>query len=442
MDDETDYRPIAPEGSGRGFPILQPIHETELPPVTNAEEITRIVGLVDRIKGRSEVRQIAEDFLTRDATTIQSLQPVIKPLMRPNRYKWRERQIAAWLLGIARIEPKQRAFAIEWLVKLLEYKLEPDYNELLRTAVIRSLISGLILTNIIRDPDSAAIMAQTSLTFFPIFAWIGFFQRRLASANIAAEAARSLGNLRATEGLDALVHAAQTGRRRRGRLKRRVRQASREALPAVLATLTPVHYGQVKSETMQGLVRLLPSCDENVALSIVSALGNIGDNMALGAIQRLAEGAERAGWEPRVHQAALIALPLIQMRIARARDPHQLLRGSSMPPTPTDQLLRPSTETSVTDPLELLRASVDPNWKGTEEEVLFVVRILQHLQQSGDTRSLVYVERLADAPNTDTRIRNAAQECLPVLRAHRELEYYSPSQTEPQTMVQGMRQNQ
>jgi hypothetical protein len=433
----TGRWPLGPEATSAQPALAAP----------NVEEMSRIYSLLDRLDGGNQVRRLAEEVLNRNDGEIASLNPVIQPLIRPNRSQWRERQVAAWLLGVARMDGKDRQFAIESLIKLLEGRLEPDFYTVLRQGVKRACILAAIVAlplpvrQMFFDDGSVSMIGaflQALVCTGPFIVLASAVYTRITSKRIAAEAARSLGNLRATEALDVLVSAAQGGRRRRRRSNRRIRQTAMEALPSVLATITEAHYGNIRSETMLGLCRLLQYGDETLAVAILGALAQIGDNMALGIVEKLAAGGGRASYEPRVQNAAQLALPQIQMRISRARDSHQLLRGASMPATPVEQLLRPSAETSVTDPLELLRASADPNWKGTEEDVAFVVRILKHLQQSGDTRALIYVEQIADGANLDARIRNAATECLPVLRAHRELERYSPKPVEQQPNVLGL----
>jgi hypothetical protein len=447
MDDQTNTRS---EGMGGLWPPRQDtLSAPSAAPVSDIEEMKRITNLLDHIDSGSQVRRVAEEILNRNSGEIDSLTPVIQPLIRPNRSSWRKRQVAAWILGVAKLDRQQRQFAVESLVKLLEGKLDPDVNSVLRDGTKRSLILSALLTLPVKsqfypygDLSTLGVFLQLLICLAPIMLLGSAIHNKITSRYVAAETARALGNLHATEALGVVVTAAQSGLRRRpGGGKRRVRQAAQQALPSILRPLTEDHYGTIRSETMQGLVRLLQAGDETLAVAILIAFAQIGDSTVLAAVERLAGGGGRAAAEPRVYNAALVALPLIQVRVARARDPHQLLRGSSMPMTPTDQLLRPSTETSITDPLELLRASADPNWKGTEEEVGFVIRILQHLQQNGDTRALTYVEQIADCPTADVRIRNAATECLPVLRAHRELERYSPRPTESQPNILGLRQN-
>lgn len=413
--------------------------EAELSMETGADEMKRVYSLLDRLKARSEVRQIAEGLLTRNATRLDSLTPVIRPLIRPNRTRWRERQVATWILGMARLDPHQRQFAVESLVKLMERKLDPDKSEIAIKALWRSAVASLFLAlpfqdaNFMEGPPFPVIAMSLFCCVFPVWMIAAAYNNLSATARIVSEAARSLGNLRATEALDVLVAAANNDRR--------VRQAAMESLPAVLPTLNSTYHGHVRSDTMQGLCRLLITGNETLALAIVNAFASIGDISAIGPVEKLAAGEGRAGREPRVHHAAQAALPQIQARISRARDPHQLLRGAAMPATPVEQLLRPTREAVPTDPLELLRASADPNWKGTEQEITFVVRILADLKEHGDLKSLGYVEQIAANHDADSRIRMAAYECLPALRAHHELERYSPRQAEGAPNILGIQSN-
>ena len=400
--------------------------EYDLPLCIHAEEMKRVYTLVEGVKGGSEVRRIAEDFLSRSASRLHSLTPVIQPLIRPRRFKWRERQVSAWILGRAHLAPEQREFAVETLVQGMEGKLEMDTGEKLRQALLPSALLAAGVLVVCANADAQGGFA--SLIFMLNAARITV-AGRLRFLEFKAEAANALGNIQAAEGLTVLVAATQERNLYCGRSLRRLQKSAANALPKVLARLDESHYGQVDTATMAGLCRLLATGNETLALAIIGAFAHIGNRTALAEVEKLAAGSGRAKKEARVQQAARVCLPILQARVARENDPHVLLRGSVVPMTPADQLLRPISDASPFDPLELLRSSVAPDWKGSEEDILLVVQVLNALQSNGDARALPYVEEILVTASIDSRILNAARACLPVLRAHQELEQYSPSST-------------
>src|SRR5579871_6557098 len=139
MDDQTTSMPDNLQGLG--LPDPNAFSGSDLPAVPDAEEMKRIYGLLDRLDDGNQIRHISQDLLNGNIRELNSLTPVIQPLVRPHRSRWRERQLAAWILGTARLDPQQRQFAIESLVKLLEGKLDPDFSSVVRSAIKRTLIT-------------------------------------------------------------------------------------------------------------------------------------------------------------------------------------------------------------------------------------------------------------------------------------------------------------
>lgn len=426
-----------------GYP--PPVTEIAPPLKLTAEEMKTVFSLTEKMKKRSSIRQIADDLIGGRYSALNSLEPVARPLIRPKRSRWRERQVACWVLGRARLNPDQREFAVSTLTQVLEGRLDSDPWHTLRRAASWSVLFSVVMAQYMRPYGNSEWMWWNN--FWPLL-WLSLpgsfllllMMQRLNDAQIRAQAATSLGHLAPLESMDALVAALQRrpGNRLRARRlgysflpvgvgRRHVRAAAARALPSVLAQITSEQYGQVPSATMNGLLAVLDTCDENLAVAILNAFAFVGDSKVVSAVQRLAAGSGRAVREERVHQAAERALPLIQMRVENARAPQTLLRASIVPSTPQEQLLRPVQEQAPHDPMELLRASVDPNWRGSEAEIDLILAILRELEQRGDLRALSYVEQIATNPSSDTRIRLAAQSCLPALRARAELERYSPS---------------
>lgn len=422
-----------------------PPGETPPPLKLTAEEMKTVFSLTEKMKRRSSIRQIADDLIGGRYSALNSLEPVARPLIRPSRSRWRERQVACWVLGRARLNLDQREFAVSTLTQVLEGRLDADPWQVVRRSLFSSVLFSMVMTQWMMPYYNSTMMWWNDFLpllciSLPAFFLVMLAMQRLQDAQIRAQAATSLGHLAPLESLDALVAAIQRrpgNRLRANRLgltympvglgRRHVRSAAARALPFVLARITSEQYGQIPAATMVGLLAALDTCDENLAVSIVNAFALVGDSKVLSAVQRLAAGNGRAAREERVYQAAQRALPLIQTRVENARAPQTLLRASSVPATPQEQLLRPVEEQTPHDPLELLRASVAPNWKGSEAEIDLILAILRELEQRGDLRALPYVEQIAANPSTDTRVCLAAQACLPALRARAELERYSPT---------------
>lgn len=421
-----DWTPFPPQRPG-----------SDLPSNISVEEMKRIYGLLDRGRTHSDLRAIAEQMLTGEGHRLSSLQPLIKPLIRPARHPWRERQVAAWILGRASLEPAQRDFAVNALIEVVEGKLEPEVQDRIKVSLTWALLPSLFMIPMLLAGSTEGgavefvgpLISMYFIVFFPLMLALARIRDRRGSNQICAEALNSLGRLQATQSLPQVAAAAVFGSRngRRRKVRRIIQYAAQSALLPILVTLTPEHYGQIPSETLVHLGRLLRESDERLVVAILNAFAHVGNNLALQEVERLASGQGRASRSPRIQEAAQYALPHIQTRIARQNEPRTLLRGSAIPQTPQEQLLRPIQDAENSHPMEMLRASADPAWKGTEQEVVLVLHILQHLKEKGDARALPFVEQLAESTTTDSRVSRAALDCLPVLRAHQELERYSPT---------------
>src|SRR5579863_2980538 len=90
----------------------------------------------------------------------------------------------------------------------------------------------------------------------------------------------ALGRLRAPQGIGALAAAC------RDRAEP-VREAAVEALPSVLPTLTPAHYGTLDGQAVPNLCKLLYPFEAKWTRQILEALGKVGDGRAVEPVQRL-----------------------------------------------------------------------------------------------------------------------------------------------------------
>ena len=174
---------------------------------------------------------------------------------------------------------------------------------------------------------------------------------------IRLEAARSLGILKRTEGISALLRASQN--------TEFFWRVGREALIGTLPSLTfGEHYGALESDVVPNLCRLLKttcefrmSSDAEWKLVLLSSLERVGDARAIDLLTRL----EQRNTDPLsrglpVPEKIACVLKVIQERVARETEQSTLLRGSEAPVLPAT-LLRSYEGTPDTSPEQLLRPS-------------------------------------------------------------------------------------
>jgi len=153
-----------------------------------------------------------------------------------------------------------------------------------------------------------------------------------------------------------------------------------------------------------------------LAVVILKALEQVGDERDLTVVQRIAEGAGRAGRFGPVRNAAAACLPYLQQRVDEQRARQTLLRAAGASPTPADLLLRPARGVSGDD-LQLLRACLQDGRPVNDADTELLLAILSNLQTVGDARALPYVEQIAANETLSATLRDTAQCCLRTLRA-------------------------
>ena len=405
------------------------------PQQLTAEEMKVAYGLIDRLKWNSQVKRIAEALLNQPRQPLESLQPLLKAIIRPNKVSWRERQVATGVLGRAPLNMEQRDFAAKTLSQILEGKLEQDTITKLKRSAWGTLLFTLPLASTIEPWGRVPAAALTSAVvgIFPFLLLLITTQEHHHSVSIRAAAASALGHLGHPASLDALASALheKTGIRRLAS-QRKLRDAAAKALPSVLITLTSEHYGQIRRDTMENLCRALNHSDDTLVLAILSAFLYIGDSRSLPHVQKLASGGGKAGKDSRIREAATACLARIQIRIQQENNPQTLLRASTPPLRPSEELLRPAAYGSGTDPFQLLRAATQEQMPSSEQDRTLLLSLLSDLENFRDSRALPYVEQIAVNETMPPTIRHAAEACLPALRARAEIE----SLTQPSYQVQ------
>ncbi len=383
-------------------------------PPFDSEEIRHLLLVMEKVARRNPVRETAEQILADRNQMLESLNPLQRSLAQPEKRGWRERYVAAWSLGHARLHPALRKTAIETLTDLLAKRLEPSLTHNILRAIWFTVIFCFLIP-----------LAPPLLTvYIPILVLFNRYYRK-KSVLVRAEAARSLGEMEAVESLEILVYAIIKDRRV-------VRIESLRALYRVLPHLTSAHYGTLRSETIQSLCRIMAGTEENLAICILDAFSFIGDQITLPYVERLAAGRGRARMEPRIQQAAAMALPNIHARILHGTASRTLLRASQMDQTRPDQLLRPAEEAGSNNPLELLRGCA----KDPQANPDLTMAILQDLKKQGDSRAIPVLREMLELHTSSPEVKQAAQDCISTLLAIQELTQYAPITSQPPILLQ------
>jgi len=123
-----------------------------------------------------------------------------------------------------------------------------------------------------------------------------------------------------------------------------------EALPSVLAILTPADYGKIDSRDLSALCHVLSCAHESLAIPILGALEKIGTGSCVYVVENLS----RSG-NLRIREAANRILPVMRERNRNELAALTLLRPT-VAPVPDELLLRPASNTE-SDSEILLRPS-------------------------------------------------------------------------------------
>ena len=312
---------------------------------------------------------------------------------------WRERAFATWTLGRMHLAPSDKHTAANALVRLITNRMKTAGSGLrsrfwrawLRTAKLTiagyvALLLLFFLLDFMMNPQTLGTFAMRILILFPAAVIGGLFLSTFAlpfalplclildSARtnfVRATAVTALGRLGVPEQVGALADALVDN-------NRRVREAAEPALQAVLPLLTTAHYGQLSAGTVPGLCRALnhvfnitpfsgsPEAKrrEDLLLLLIEALGKVGDGSTVMLMEFLAKQTEL----PRVQNAAASVLPILLERKKQENARDMLLRASSLPVTPSAELLRPLATSAETKPQQLLRPSASHYESTTPQE--------------------------------------------------------------------------
>ncbi len=319
----------------------------------------------------------------RDGGTVsaEGVDVLLVAVGRSNR-RWREREAAAWALGNAPLTPEQSAKAVVALASAAILAKDDEgwpggvSIHFVRLATAAATMSAaLTISQIGKIPslqDAAAFFAFGLVisAFFAVIAVlpVSYVIETDRLRAVRAAAVRALGRFGASSSLPIVVRAvAERGTR--------VRTAALDVLPRILdgieeTTSTP---GFLESESgasaaarataagilrscAEGLYALLYSGREPLVISILRALGRVGDGSAVQPVERLV----KRGRTEAVRRLAEEVLPVLQERLRAEQAPHVLLRAAEAPASDPGELLRPASAQAEVDPGTLLRpASTD-----------------------------------------------------------------------------------
>jgi hypothetical protein len=337
-------------------------------------EERQLVRTIPRLRNRALRREAANTL--RQAPP-EVLTPLLTALQKPFARRWREAQVAAWVLGRAPLRfPEQKQEAVEALTRLL--KIPVPRTHLRRLPVTRLLMLAVLIfalpaiTVVILDQwlhwidfhiragdvfDMLlavcflfAFCMMVLLTPFSLMIDIARDKRR---GRVRATAAAALGRLAAPESMDVLAET----------LKDTTPAVHKVALRALVPLLTPAHYGHFGLHVTAALCRVLHDKDDAWVLECLDGLEKVGDSSAIPAVERLSQFHFREIWEEetseRVRERAAQVLTILEQRRAQDNAPRHLLRASGEPAAAPNILLRAAMGDSSADGAQLLRASID-----------------------------------------------------------------------------------
>jgi hypothetical protein len=309
--------------------------------------------LAMRLRASNPIRQLALKHLCQLPLPEDATEQLLKAIVRPSGFRRREQELAITLLGhlsLAKRDQDQFWPALRRFITAKHWE-----EDSLRLNLLRISVMGFL-------PTLFIYLCGTGLEHFSgfLFCWLAFslaglFPLMMISPlldlvplnRLRVAAIRAAGKLQRSEMIGPVTTAL-------GSIHfHEVRAAAIEALPRLLSTLTPEHYGYFSLSAVPPLCRALSDTDDTVVLMVLEALEKIGDGQAVVPVERLVT----RGRTSALRAAAARILPILQARQQNENAPHILLRAATAPFETPDSLLRPALNAPTTEPQELLRAT-------------------------------------------------------------------------------------
>lgn len=363
----------------------------------------RIRQALRKLRKRNPVKQVAESVLQGEALSDAQLSTLLQRLRNASANRWNERMLASWLLGNVPLTDERTREAITTLGATVEKSHKQDKIRVFGRFVWRSAaymmamvllcfgadwlimnyltflkpiwgtLSGWVqlfadpymnfwnlifrqLDVVSKSPGNAPIenisfgfqlVFALTLIASPVSLPVSLLLDRRRQNRVRKEATTSLTQLGSVEALPCLLASI-------GSAKGELYQELLDGIATLLPRLTPEDYGRLRSDTVPNLCYLLNNFTGNFLLTVIEALGKIGDSRAVLTVQRLAEGDAPA----QVREAARQILPILIARREQENHSQNLLRASKEP-AGERELLRASQE-AVEEPETLLRPSGQP----------------------------------------------------------------------------------
>ncbi len=280
-------------------------------------------------------------------------------LLRP---VWDECWLTIWLLRHISMNTAEQERAATTLISIVEKRLPtPKYclrrrvgNGLARTLLFLAAMFCYLLYHFdwlagegnwysfIMLRMMLIVTCAVAPLFLPLFCLFdALYANRVRAAAVAA-----LGYLKQASFLGVITKATKDS-------SLVVRNAALDALPLVLPSLTPEHYGSFSSETISGLCHILDHAEAVLQLTILEALIKVGDGNAVRSVERTAV----KGRSEQARSLAIHVLPVLQQRQQQENASRMLLRASQSVSESSRILVRPAQESAGTEPHQLLRSS-------------------------------------------------------------------------------------
>jgi HEAT repeat protein len=323
----------------------------ETPHRLTLEETDAAVSEIARLPEGSVVRRTALALIRGE--TLETIRPLVGALADPSPKRWRERAVAAWTLGKARLGSQDTDTAVSALLEVLENGCRESLWRRYRRALGRSLLTA-----------SCAGMAAFLLFALYLDDRFGYIPLAIAAPalllrwfhsllndvwcrdRVRAAAATALGHLRAPESAGTLAAVLHDG-------DPDVRHAAAQALHELLPTLTAGHFWLLGAQSIANLGRALSCPDGTLAFRVLEALEKVGTSHAIPFVERAA----RRGRTARFRDAASRVLSLLHERQSQENQRFTLLRPAEAPDA--SLLLRPARASGECDTQQLLRPA-DP----------------------------------------------------------------------------------
>ena len=333
-----------------------------LPPALRADkvEIATLQSFTRKLPREGVVRRTAARILGETAGPPEAVPALIQATVQRSGFRWRERIVAAWCLGLTEMRDSQRSAVLEALGVLANHSLERDntgaflrlqYRALFITIPFTILTGGLM--NLFQELSPLHLL-QTALFNFLVSIFVLPFSTMLERRrmNLArAAAVLSLGRMSAPEATGVVAAAIYD---KVGEGSSEVKKAAERALPSVLGALRPDHYGQVRRNSIDYLCRILQDKRNYLVIAALEALEKVGGGSAVDPVARVAKKSRI----PDVRALAGRILPVLESRRRDEQAPSLLLRATSLGEVDEAVLLRPFEQKEAIDPSLLLRPTI------------------------------------------------------------------------------------